>query len=221
MTYAQLLSRLGEYSDGEYRRFHGRLLKNDSVKLLGVRVPVLRRLAKELRGSFNEIASFPDEWYEVTFLKCLVAGELPYEQYVTAAQTLVYKLDNWATCDCFRARCVKRHRDEFLPVLREWLNSGKQFVVRYALVTLLFDYMDAAYLPEIFAALAVPQEQYYVMMGAAWLMAEVLVHFYERGVQYLKTGVLPRATHNKAIQKARESFRLSAAQKEELNGLKR
>ncbi len=222
ITYEELLARLRACADEKYVAFHGRLLKNENVRLLGVRVPILKRLAKEMKGEFANILAFPDEYYEVTFLKCQIAGLLPYAEYVSAAKILVERLDNWGTCDCFKAPCVTKYREEFLPIIREWLKDGREFVVRYALVMLLSYYVTAEYLEIIFEAVcSVSAEKYYVMMASAWLVAEVLARHFNEGVAFLQKNLLPVSVHNKAILKARESFRLSADEKELLKNLKR
>lgn len=221
ITYEEVLKRLKENADPAYRDFHKRLLKNESICNLGVRTPVLRALAKEWRGERHVFMSFPDEYYEVTFIKFQLLSALPYGEFVAELDGAVALIDNWATCDCFRAPCIKKHREEFLPVLERYLRDGREFVVRYALVTLLEYYMSEEYLPIIFnAVLSVDAGVYYIKMAAAWLLAETLVHFYGEGVRFLRENALNGDLRRKAIQKARESFRLSPDQKEELKLLK-
>lgn len=222
MTYEEMLARLFSHADESYRAFHGKLLKNPRINLIGVRMPVLRSLAKEWKNNLQDILTFPDEYYEVTFLKCACAGMLPYEKFTQVIDGLVPLIDNWATCDCFTAPCIAEHREEFLPYITKYLSDGREFVHRFGLVTLLHDYVKEEYLPLIFASVRkCTDEQYYVMMAAAWLVAEVLVKYYDEGKALLQEGALSVAVHNRAIQKARESFRLTAEQKEELKKLKR
>lgn len=221
ITYEEVLQRLRKNADEAYRAFHKKLLKNEDIRVIGVRTPVLRALAKEWKGK-SEIFSFPDEYYEVTFLKCAVAAALDYGEFIKVADGLVDELDNWATCDCFAPKCVASHRKEFFPFIEKYLASEKEFTRRFALVTLLQRYVTKEYLPEVFKAVRAVEEEapYYVMMAAAWLTAEVLVKYYEEGLALLKENVLSRDVQNKAIQKARESFRLTAAQKETLKACK-
>lgn len=221
ISYEELLARLRASADENYRLFHKKLLKNDKINVIGVRMPVLRKLAREFRGE-ERLFCFPDEYYEVTFLKCAVAGALPYGEFVRHVDYLVGLLDNWATCDGFQAKCIRNNRGNFLPYIEKYLADGREFVVRFGLVTLLRDYVEREYLPAVFKALkGVWDAPYYVMMGAAWLLAEVLVKFYPEGREFLHSGELSPEVCNKAIQKARESFRLSKEQKAELLGDKR
>lgn len=222
LTYADMLMRLREHADDGYRDFHSRLLKNDSICVLGVRMPALRAFAKEWKSEWRDILTFPDEFYEVTFLKCAVVGLLEFDEFCRQVDGVVRLIDNWATCDCFAAPCIKKHRAEFLPFIEKYLTDEGEFVKRYALVTLLHDYVDAEYLPFIFASVRKCKgEQYYEMMAAAWLVAEVLVKFYNEGMRFLNEKCMPAQMHNRAIRKACESYRLSPEQKNELKNLRR
>ncbi len=222
MTYEEMLERLFAHADEGYRAFHGKLLKNPSIKLIGVRMPVLRALAKEWKKELGNILTFPDEYYEVTFLKCACAGMLPFREFTAVIDGLVPLLDNWATCDCFTAPCIAKNREAFLPYIQKYLADEREFVRRYALVTLLHYYVEKEYLPLVYASVRTcTDEQYYVMMAAAWLIAEVAVKYYDDGKSWLKEKCFSLGIHNRAIQKARESFRLSKEQKEELKKLRR
>ena len=222
ITYEKVLGRLFAESDQEYAAFHKKLLKNDAVQVIGVRIPVLRRLAKEWKGQTEHFLSFPDEYYEITFLKCTLVGALPYDSFIEKLDSVVPLLDNWAVCDCFTAPCVKKHREEFLAYIQKYLKSDKEFTVRYALVMLLHYYVEDEYLPFIFDSVEnVSLDAYYVMMGAAWLVAETLVKNYEEGLAFLKKNTLPKETHNTAIRKACESYRVSKEQKLQLKSLRR
>ena len=152
MTYEEILERLFAHADEGYRAFHGKLLKNPSIKLIGVRMPVLRALAKEWKKELGNILTFPDEYYEVTFLKCACAGMLPFREFTAVIDGLVPLLDNWATCDCFTAPCIAKNREAFLPYIQKYLADEREFVRRYALVTLLHYYVEKEYLPLVYAS---------------------------------------------------------------------
>lgn len=217
MTYEELTARLFSLADERYRIFHTKLLKNDKLNVIGVRMPQLRRLAGELRGEEERLLNFPDVYYEVTFLKCAAAGRLPFAEFTLVVDRLVSLLDNWATCDSFIAPCVAGNREAFLPFVRKYLADGAEFTVRYGLVTLLRFYMEKQYLPEIFTALkGCGDEPYYVMTGGAWLLSEVLAVFYDDGVRFINEAPLTPRLGRTAIRKARESFRLTPAEKDAL-----
>lgn len=221
ITYEEALARLRANADETYRIFHKKLLKNDAIELIGVRIPILRALAKEWKNE-RGIFDFPNDYYEIGFLKCTLAGALPFEEFTARVDLLVDSLDNWATCDCFTAKCIASHKEEFLPYIARYLKSPKEFTRRYGLVALLHDYVTEEYLPVLFRAIKSVEEgaPYYVMMAAAWLLAEIFVKFYGQGLAFLEENALSPAVRNKGIQKARESFRLTSEQKNVLKSRK-
>lgn len=220
--YEELVSKLNQLSDSDYAAFHIRLLNNPKINVIGVRTPVLRKLAKEYKDRFNELLTLPDKYYEVTFLKLIVASKLPFEEFTNVVDRCVDLIDNWACCDCFKAVCIQRHKEEFLPFVKAYLGVNSEFYQRYALVTLLQFYVEEGYLDLIFESVErADTSYYYVHMAVAWLVAEVLIKHFEKGKEYLKLNRLDRATHNKAIAKACESYRITKEQKTQLKGLKR
>ena len=222
MNYEQFLAYLNDAADEKYRRFHTKLLKNDEISVLGVTIPKLRKAAKLFKGREDELMSFPDEFYEVTFVKLSAVALLPYDRFIGYVDRCVGLIDNWATCDGFSPKCISLHRDEFLPYIQKYLAAPREFSQRFAITTLLSYYMEQKYLDIIFSCCQkADTSMYYVHMGVAWLIAEVLVKFYADGVQFLKSNALTAKTHNKAIQKAKESYRLTSEQKINLNKLKR
>lgn len=220
--YEELLAELKANAEPEYAAFHKRLLKNDKINVLGVRVPTLRKLAKRYKNAIDPILCCNDDYYEVTFIKLHAVALLPYEQFIKYVDKCVSLIDNWATCDCFAPKCIANHKDEFLPYIFSYTDSDSEFTQRFALTTLLHFYVEEKYLQIIFdTAIKANRERYYMHMAAAWLIAEVLVKFYDDGVSFLKLNHLEIKTHNKAIQKACESYRLTKEQKDFLRGLKR
>ena len=222
MQYRQLLEILEDNLDEKYREFHKRLLKNDNIRVLGVRVPILRKIAKQFKDDIDSLMSFPDEYYEVTFIKLTAVSNLKYEEFVKYVDLCVSLIDNWATCDCFTPKCIEKHRQDFLPYIKKYLSINSEFYQRFALTTLLHFYVEEEFLDIIFdAIIRVNTAYYYVHMAAAWLTAEVLIKYFNNGVKFLQSEILDIKTHNKAIQKANESFRLSNEQKNFLKEIKR
>ena len=219
MTYDELISLLTTHSDPSYASFQGKLIYAKEGELLGVRTPTLRKIAKRLDAA--EVLSYPNTYYEVKFIKLAVISALPYQRFISYVQEAVSLIDNWALCDGFKAECIKAHRQEFLPYIDAFFRANTEFSVRYALVTLLYFYVDEEYLPLIASYLRKAAcTPYYVHMAVAWLTAEILVKDFTFGVKLLKEGVFDKRTHNKAIQKAVESYRLTNEQKEFLKALK-
>lgn len=222
MLYRQFLTELESFADADYRAFHKKLLKNDGINVIGVRVPVLRKFAKKYKDCVEDLFAFPDEYYEVTFVKLAAVSLLPYGQFIKYADGCVKLIDNWATCDCFSPKCVKNHRREFLPYILKYAAEDKEFYQRFALTTLLHFYVEDEYLQTIFSLCeSCDTRLYYVHMAAAWLVAETLVGYYDKATDFLLKNSLDKRTHNKAIQKACESFRLTDDRKNYLKGIKR
>ncbi len=221
ITYGDVLQKLNALADERYRIFHSRLLKNEKIRVLGVKVPLLRALAKEWKGELETLLSFPDEYYEVTFLKCQAVALLPFEAFCKNVERVLPLIDNWATCDSFRPNCLRAHKREFLPYVERYCKDEREFIKRFGLVTLLVYYVEEAYLPLLFEKIrACKEEPYYVMTACAWLLAEILIKHYDAGVSFLKENCIPPRTRDCAVQKATESFRISPAQKLQLKALR-
>lgn len=222
MRYQEFLTELKGYADEEYKAFHKKLLKNDNVNVIGVRVPVLRKIARKYSGDVDGLLAFPDEYYEVTFIKLTAVSMLEYGQFIKYVDRCVSLIDNWATCDCFTPKCIDKYKDDFMPYIRKYAQNSGEFYQRFALTTLLHFYVEEKYAETIFAlAERSDTKLYYVHMAVAWLIAETLVKFYDKAKSFLLENTLDKKTHNKAIQKACESFRLSDDRKNFLKGIKR
>lgn len=224
MNYTEFLNEVKSYADEDYRNFHKRLLKNDDINVLGVKIPYLRKIAKKYKNNADELLAFPDDYYEVTFIKLTAVSLMPYESFVNYVDLCVPLINNWATCDCFTPKCIEKHKDEFLPFIERYAHADGEFYQRFALTTILHFYVEEKYRNKIFEIIQkVQTEKYYVHMAAAWLLAEMLTKFYGETVEFLKADseILDKRTHNKAIQKACESYRITPEQKTFLKGLKR
>ena len=223
MEYSKLIKTLSACKEEKFAQFQRRLIPTQQT-VLGVRTPKMREIAKTLYKTtdIEEIMRYPDEYYEVTFIKLTIVSLLPYGTFIKYVERCVDLIDNWATCDSFKPKCILKNKQDFLPVLDSLFEKGTEFSVRFAFVTLLFGYMEKEYLPLIRSYIEkADTKPYYIYMVVAWLVAEILVKHYEYGVELLKENVLDVKTHNKSIQKAIESYRLTNAQKEYLRSLKK
>ncbi len=221
ITYPKLLAELNSLADAKYAAFHGKLLKNPSVSLIGVKTPYLRKLAKKYQTEWQTIFAFPNDFYEVKFIKLAQCSVLPYDEFISKVDECVALMDNWALCDCFAPKSIAKNRQAFISVIQKYLSFPQEFTQRFALVCLLQNYVQEEYLPLIYASiLQADVALYYVRMAAAWLLAEVLVKHYDSGLAFLQTAPLDKRTKNKAIQKANESFRLNQMQKQNLKTYK-
>ena len=220
MLYSDFLDNLKSYAKTDFAEFQRRLIPTQR-EILGVRTPTLRRFAKEYQGDLNELFSYPDEYYETVFIKLTVVSRLPYAHFLVYLEKCVALIDNWALCDSFKCKAITKHRQEFLPILDKLFLDGRGFYQRYVLVSLLSYYVDEPYLPIIKEyILRADTQYYYVHMAVAWLTAEVLIKHYDEGLRLLDAIKTDVKTHNKSIQKALESFRLTQEQKDYLRSLK-
>lgn len=222
-----LRARLFALRDEGYRDFHARLMPTvDKARVLGVRVPALRALAREVRGT-PEAAAFlrelPHEYYEENNLHAyLVAAERDFDRALAEAERFLPYIDNWATCDGFSPKVFARHRAALLPHIERWLSSGDPYTVRFGVKLLMEHFLDEDFSPAYLERVAaVRSEEYYVNMMCAWYFATALAKQYEQTLPYLAEARLPVWVHNKAIQKAVESRRISIAQKDFLRTLRR
>ena len=118
VTYEELLGELKALSESDFAVFQRRIINDGKLKMLGVRTPAMRKLAKKYKGQYETFSRFPNEYYEVAFLKLSLAALLPYEQFTGACDDCVGLLTDWALCDCFSPACISKRRDDFVPFIK-------------------------------------------------------------------------------------------------------
>ncbi len=220
MQYVELLKELEPFREKDFAEFQHKLICTRQ-RILGVRTSKLRALAKKYKDFFDDVFFFPDEYYEVTFIKATILSELPFERYVLYAESQIKKFDNWAVCDSFKPKSIRKKLREYLPYLERFFQTEEEFFQRHVLVMLLCYYIEEKYYPIIEQFLRCANTNlYYVYMASAWLVAEILIKDYDEGKRLLNLRFLSSKVHNKSIQKAIESYRLTKEQKEELKTLK-
>lgn len=218
----ELSADLESHRDDGYAAFHSVLIKCDKSQLIGVRTPALRSFAKKYAPRIEELFCLDDDRYEVKFIKLAAAAMLSYEEFLKYLPRCLPLIDNWALCDMFKPLCIKKNREDFRPYIDNLLSDGREYYQRFALTSLLSFYVVDEYIDYIFGCTARADcSKYYVRTAVAWLICEVIVKRFERGVSFLKRGTLDAATHNMAIRKSTESYRLDNDQKNYLKSLKR
>lgn len=219
--------RLLELQDSGYRDFHSKLVSNISKEtIIGIRTPVLRKFVKEYKKE-PEAAEFlktlPHQYYDENVLHGFLISELKdYETCVQALDEFLPYVDNWAVCDGISPKVFVKHHEELLPKIREWAASDYVYTNRFGLEMLMTHFLDADFQPEYLEIpAAVHSEEYYLNMMIAWFFATALAKQWEASISYLEENRLSTWVHNKTIQKARESYRITPEQKEYLKNLKR
>ncbi|MCF0216816.1 MAG: DNA alkylation repair protein [Fibrobacteraceae bacterium] len=218
---------LFENQDLAYQKFHAKLMPTiDSKRVIGVRVPVLRQLAKKLYGTEDGeklLHQLPHHYYEENNLHAfLLEQEKDYEKLIEMLDLFLPYVDNWATCDSMRPKVFKKHLEELLLPVKRWLASKDTYTIRFGIEVLMNFYLEKSFDPKYLEWVCkIQSKEYYVNMMIAWYFATALAKQYKATIPYIQSNRLDIWCHNKTIQKAIESYRISQVQKEYLRGLKR
>lgn len=222
----EIQQRLFALQDAGYRDFHAALMPTvDKALVIGVRSPALRALAKELKGTEQAadfMAALPHQYYEENNLHAALIGHIrDFDACMAAVECFLPCVDNWATCDMMNPKALTKDKAALLGRIRLWLQSSHTYTVRFGMEMLMNHFLEEDFREEYLALVAsVRSEEYYVRMMQAWYFATALAKQYEAAVTYLEQRKLETWVHNKTIQKARESYRISDEQKEYLKSLK-
>lgn len=228
MTKAEKIieEKLFSMKDEEYQRFHSALMPTvESERVIGVRTPMLRRYAAEIAKTplAEEFLSvLPHKYYEENNLHAFLLEKIKdYDEAVRETDRFLPYVDNWATCDSMVPKIFSKHPDELLEKIRCWLSSDKTYTVRYGIGMLMRYYLDERFLTEYADMVAnIKSEEYYINMMVAWYFATALAKQYDVAVKYIENCTLSPWIHNKTIQKACESYRVSDDKKQYLKTLK-
>lgn len=223
----EIREKIFELADEKYKEFHSGLCPNTN-NIVGVRVPVLRNYSKELvKGNFrNYLANAKDEYYEEVMLQGMVIGlaKMELEERLEYITKFVPKIDNWAVCDvsCAGFKFAKKYQSEVWKFLKPYLESNKEFEIRFGVVMLLDFYITEEYIDKVLEILnKIQYEGYYVKMAVAWAISVCYIKFPKETFKLLQENSLDDFTYNKALQKAIESYRISNEQKDFLRKMKK
>ncbi len=217
---------LFRYAETEYRDFQAKLMPTvPKDKILGVRTPILRKLAKELCGSEEAdsfIKTLPHKYYEEDNLHSFLIEKIKdFDRCLFEVERFLPYIDNWATCDCMSPAVFKKNRDEILHAADRWLESTHIYTVRYGIGVYMKYFLDENFKEEYLKKIAKSEsDEYYINMMRAWYFATALAKQYDATIPYIENRLLDEWTHRKTIQKASESYRISPEKKEHLRNLK-
>lgn len=212
--------------DVGYKAFQSALMPSVSPDaIIGVRTPLLRKYAKELHreGKSDEfLSSLPHQYYEENNLHAFLIEQIEdFGQTVLALEVFLPYVDNWATCDSMAPRVLGKHPELLLEKIKMWILSSHTYTIRYAIGLLMRFFLDERFNTEYSDIVAsVRSEEYYVNMMIAWYFATALAKQYDSILPYLTERQLPTWIHNKTIQKAVESYRITVEQKQFLRTLR-
>ena len=214
-------------SDPGYRAMQQKIITTvDPELIIGIRTPAVQKYAKELRKSGEYLAfigKVPHKYYEENLLHVMILNdEKDFDSAIGETERILPYVDNWAVCDQFVPKVFKKHTDELLPYIKVWLDSGAEYTIRYGMKMLMSFYLDDKFKPEYLEMVADSDrpDLKYVSLMVSWYFATALAKQYGEAVRILEEKRLERKTHNKAVQKAVESYRITDEQKEYLKTLR-
>ncbi|MCQ2406231.1 MAG: DNA alkylation repair protein [Oscillospiraceae bacterium] len=227
MTPDEIRGRLFAFRDEKYAEFQLKLtpgLKEENI--IGVRTPALRTLAKEIykSGDYEAFLSdLPHKYYDEINLHGFIVSGLPdYDEVISRLDALLPYIDNWASCDLISPKkAFGKNRPRLIEDIKRWMSSKEAFTIRFGIEMLMSFFLDDAFSPRYLEWVSVIRsEEYYVNMMKAWFFATALAKQYEATIPFIENHALDDWSHNKAIQKARESYRITPEQKEYLKTLR-
>ncbi|MDY5479953.1 MAG: DNA alkylation repair protein [Peptostreptococcus porci] len=223
----EIQTRLFDLQDLGYRDFNAKLIPNiDKEKIIGVRSPELKKLAKEFskREDIDEfLQDLPHQYYEENNLHCFILSTVKdFDYLIKMTEEILPYIDNWATCDSFSPPIFKKYPREVYKKIKEWIKSDKTYTKRYGIVRLMNNYLDDEFLPEMLELVSsIKSDEYYINMAIAWYFSFALIKQYDHTIGLIEGKTMDKFVHNKSIQKAVESRRIDDDTKEYLKTLKK
>lgn len=227
MNYQEFIDELYNLQDLKYKEFHGKLIMSDN--LIGVRTPELKRIAKVIaRSNYEEFfKKNKHKLYEENLVHGLVLGylKLEFDELKILVNDFIPYIDNWAVCDMtvsnLKVYKKNKTKDIVFEEIKKYVNNNNPWINRFGYVLLLEYFIEEKYIDEIFNLCTNYKDHYYVKMAIAWLISMCYIKYKGRTLTFLKKNKLDEWTHNKAIQKIIESYRVTEEDKKMLRGLKR
>jgi len=216
--------KLLEMGDDNYREFSSSLMPTiDKSRVIGIRIPLLRKYARSLVDFDGFLDSLPHQYFEENNLHAfLIEREKDFDKCIKMLDAFLPYVDNWATCDSMKPKILKSEPEKLLTHIKTWIASKEVYRVRYAINLLMSFYLDENFDDSFLGLVSdVKSDEYYINMMRAWYFATALFKQYDKTVVYLENRLLDVWTHNKTIQKAVESYRISDEQKQYLKTLRR
>lgn len=226
MNLNEIRAELFKMQDMDYRDFNSKLIPTvDKESMIGIRTPDLRKYAKKL-GKSSDVIEFlqtlPHKYFDENQLHAFIISEIKdFKNCIDEINRFLPYIDNWATCDQLSPRVFKKYHNELLVYIKKWLESDKVYTLRFGIGMLMEHFLEKDFdiiYPEMIANIR--SDEYYVNMMIAWYFATALAKQYESIIPFIENNSLDIWTHNKAIQKALESYRISTEQKTYLRELK-
>ena len=213
-------------ADEKYRDFQTKLIPTaDKDRFIGVRTPELRSLAKKISKEpccKDFLCSLPHKYFDENQLHAFIISEIKdFDICIKEVCRFLPHIDNWATCDQLSPKVFRKHKSELLVYIKRWIADDKTYTVRFGIGMLLMHFLDSDFnVSYLDTVSGIKSNEYYINMMIAWFFATALAKQYDTAIKYIENRKLDVWTHNKAIQKACESYRVSDIHKEYLRTLK-
>ena len=225
-NYFEFINYLNSLKDEEYKKFHSSLVLNSRYEMIGIRLPMMRKIAKEIsKTNIEEFLKYSqNEFYEEIMIQGLVISYIKDEKiFYSYFKSHVNKIDNWALCDtfCNSIKIVKNYEEKYFSVATDMCLEKEEFISRTGLVIILSHFISEKNLDIIFNTLnKIKSDKFYINMAQAWLICELYIKHPKETLCFLQHNSLNKFTHNKAISKIHDSYRVSQKDKEFLNSLR-
>lgn len=221
-----VINELQSLQDLKYRDFQSKLIPTiDKSTIIGVRMPDLRKLAKKIDEKQTQIfmQDLPHTYYEENMLHSILISNMKnYDDCIDHLERFLPFVDNWAVCDCISPKTFTKNTDKLIEKIKLWAKSSHTYTVRVAICLLMKYFLGDEFKVEYLNIVTqIKSEEYYVNMMVAWFFATALAKQWDDVIFVLEDNLLDEWTHNKTIQKARESFRITPEQKQYLKSLKK
>lgn len=227
MNQSDIISSFNAIKDEEYKAFNAKLLPTiDSDSIIGVRLPEVRKIAKDLIKDYRQVEEFmialPHKYYEENLLhSALIALIKDYDLCMQEIEKFLPYVDNWAVCDCMSPKVFAKNTDKLLRKIKNWIASKEVYTCRYGIGMLMRYFLDENFKPDyVMLVSSVKSDEYYINMMIAWFYATALAKQWDDTIFIVENKVLDKWIHNKTIQKAVESRRISQDKKTYLKELK-
>ena len=226
-NYNEFVKYLISIQEKEYKEFHSSTILNSKYEMIGIRVPIMRNIAKKIaKGDIEAfLECVQDKYYEEVMIQGLVISHIKDEKkFYNYFKEYINKIDNWALCDsfCNSIKIVNKYEQKYFEEAIKLALNGDEFISRVGLVIILNYFISQKNLNTIFETLnKIQSDKFYLNMAEAWLLCEMYILFPENTRVFLEKNNLNKFTQNKAISKIHDSFRVSKEEKEILNNYRK
>ena len=222
-----IIKELYKMQDEKYRDIQVKIIPNiDSNSIIGVRTPELRSFAKKLikEDNYKEfLEELPHKYFEENQLHSFIISEIKdYDICISYINKFLPYINNWATCDQLSPKVFKKNKEKLIKEIKVWIKSKETYTIRFGIGMLMSYFLDEDFNESYLEIISkIKSKEYYINMMIAWYYATALAKQYDSTIKYLENNKLDIWVHNKTIQKAIESYRITDNQKEYLRSLKR